>query len=117
MECRNTHPDPNQPILTQGSLRGGVPPLARGGWGSEPPDPGSAPTRKIDDVFVRTWRSTEILVAVNVGPAAVKINLALANLASTHSPSQLFGTAKLDLNRDPTILTIDLHPRCGCILA
>ena len=33
--------------LTQESLKGGVQPLARGVWGLEPPDPGSAPTKKI----------------------------------------------------------------------
>jgi hypothetical protein len=36
-----------QVTLTQGSLRGGVPPPQRGVWGSVPPDPGSALTRKI----------------------------------------------------------------------
>jgi hypothetical protein len=34
-------------IHSQGSLRGGDPPPQRGVWGSVPPDPGSAPTRKI----------------------------------------------------------------------
>jgi hypothetical protein len=33
-------------IHTQGSLRGGVPLPQRGVWGSAPPDPGSAHTRK-----------------------------------------------------------------------
>jgi hypothetical protein len=36
-----------QEIHSQGSLRGGDPPPQRGVWGSVPPDPGSAPTRKI----------------------------------------------------------------------
>ena len=45
-ECRSklAH-TPSIPL--QGSLRGGVPPPQRGDWGSVPPDPGSAPTRKI----------------------------------------------------------------------
>jgi hypothetical protein len=36
-----------QEIHSQGSLRGGDPPPQRGVWGSEPPDPGSAPTKNI----------------------------------------------------------------------
>jgi hypothetical protein len=45
---RNHHPHPatHKSNLTQGSLRGGVPPPQRGDWGSEPPDPGSAYTRE-----------------------------------------------------------------------
>jgi cyclomaltodextrinase / maltogenic alpha-amylase / neopullulanase len=68
-------------------------------------------------VFVRTWRSTEILVAVNVGTEAVKVSLELANLAlHTHPTHQLFGTVQLNFESNTALLTIDLHPRSGCIL-
>ncbi|WP_373541538.1 glycoside hydrolase family 13 protein [Chamaesiphon sp.] len=67
--------------------------------------------------FVRSLDAVEIVVVVNVGTAAVKISLNLAELGCQHRPErQLFGTSDLSWSPDRAVLTIDLAARSGCIL-